>query len=396
VAVRDTSPEVGGPVGVYLHIPFCSAVCGYCNFTRGLAAPDLMRRYVAALEREIRSSSVEARGGHPAADTLYFGGGTPSLLEPDDLARLVAACRDVFGLPADAEVTLEANPETVDAARLAGFRRAGANRLSLGVQSFDDRELRRLGRLHTVARARGAVAEAREAGFDNVSLDLMMWLPQQTLTDWLVSVDALAALGPEHASVYMLELYPNAPIRDDMARGGWAQAPDEIAAEMYLRGMERLDDAGYGQYEISNVARSGRESRHNLKYWTDGEWLGFGSGAHSTRDGIRWKNVSDTEEYIARCGAGIGPATDRQALTIRRRFEDALVMGLRLSAGVDLASIERRYGVDVWRTYGESLAPFVEAGLLAGDPDRLRLTRPGMLLSNEVMRTFVEPGSTIQ
>ena len=394
--MRDTSPGAGPPLGLYLHIPFCAALCGYCTFNRRLAAPDLIRRYVAALEREIGGSGADAPGGRSAADTLYFGGGTPSLLEPDDLARLVGACRDVFDVPADAEVTLEANPETVDARRLAGFRRAGANRLSLGVQSFLDRELARLGRIHTVARARAAMADARDAGFDNVSVDLMMWLPEQTLEDWLVSVDALAGLDPEHASLYMLELYPNAPLREDMAREGWTQAPDEIAAEMYLQGMERFEAAGYGQYEISNLARPGWQSRHNLKYWTDGAWLGLGSGAHSTRDGFRWKNVPDTEEYISRCGAGVGPAVDREVLTDRRRVEDALVMGLRLSAGVDLVSIERRYGVDVWQTCGESLAPFVEAGLLVGDPGRLRLTRPGMLLANEVMSTFVEPGSTIQ
>ncbi|MBE3072247.1 MAG: radical SAM family heme chaperone HemW, partial [Acidobacteria bacterium] len=372
--MRDTSPGAGAPLGLYLHIPFCAALCGYCTFNRRLAAPDLIRRYVAALEREIRGSGADAPGGRSAADTLYFGGGTPSLLEPDDLARLVGACRDVFDVPADAEVTLEANPETVDARRLAGFRRAGANRLSLGVQSFRDRELARLGRIHTVARARAAVADARDAGFDNVSVDLMMWLPEQTLEDWLVSVDALAGLEPEHASLYMLELYPNAPLREDMAREGLTQAPDETAAEMYLQGMERLEAAGYRQYEISNLARPGRQSRHNLKYWTDGAWRGFGSGAHSTRDGFRWKNVPDTEEYIRRCGAGVGPAVDREVLTDRRRVEDALVMGLRLSVGVDLASIERRYGVDVWQTSGESLAPFVEAGLLVGDPGRLRLT----------------------
>ena len=178
---------------------------------------------------------------------------------------------------------MEANPESVTEARLAAYRRAGVNRLSFGVQSFREDELRRLSRLHSADRARAAFAEARAAGFDNVSLDLMMWLPEQRVSEWLESIDASIALGPEHLSLYMLEVYPNAPLKDDMARARWSQAPDDDVAAMYLAAMERLDAAGYGQYEISNVAKPGRRSRHNLKYWTDGEWLGFGCGAHSTR-----------------------------------------------------------------------------------------------------------------
>ena len=225
------------------------------------------------------------QGRAEAADTIYFGGGTPSLLEPGGGRahhRRVRATR--FDVAPDAEVTLEANPETVTVERLAGFRDAGVNRVSFGVQSFRDDELRRLSRLHGADRARGAVAEARAAGFDNVSLDLMMWLPGQRVervaaSRWTSAI----ALAPEHLSLYMLEVYPNAPLKDEMARAQWSQAPDDDAAAMYLTAMERLDAAGYAQYEISNVARPGRASRHNLKYWTDGEWLGFGCGAHSTR-----------------------------------------------------------------------------------------------------------------
>ena len=230
-------------IGLYLHVPFCGSICHYCNFNRGLFDAPLKARYVAALEREIRT----AGDGQPA-DTIYFGGGTPSLLEPAEIGRLVAACRAAFAVAADAEVTLEANPETVTAARLAAYREAGVTRLSFGVQSFDDAELRALGRAHDAARARAAVAEARAAGFDNVSLDLMMWLPGQRLADWQASVEALVALGPEHASLYLLELYPNAPLREEMARAGTSQAPDEDAADMYLWALDRLDAAGYQQY----------------------------------------------------------------------------------------------------------------------------------------------------
>ena len=265
---------------------------------------------------------------------------------------IIEACRDAFAVSADAEVTLEANPETVTPERLEGFRAAGVNRLSFGVQSFRDEELQRLSRLHSAARAREAFGMARAAGFDNVSLDLMMWLPQQSVADWLDSVEGLIALGPEHASLYLLEIYPNAPLRDAMARGQWSVAPDDDAAEMYLQGMARLDAAGYEQYEISNVARPGRESRHNVKYWTDEEWHGFGCGAHSTRKGVREKNVASTSEDISLVAAGGQLAVESRPLSDQTRLEEALFMGLRLVKGIDLASIESRYRTDVWRMYG--------------------------------------------
>ncbi len=371
--------------GLYLHVPFCSAICNYCNFNRGLMDDGLKVRYVAALEREIAGHAARGR----AADTIYFGGGTPSLLEPSEIAGLIGACRAHFAVSADAEVTMEANPETVTSERLAAYRAAGVTRLSFGVQSFRDEELRRLSRLHSAGRARAAVVEAREAGFDNLSLDLMMWLPGQRADQWLESVETAIDLAPEHLSLYLLELYPNAPLREEMARAAWAQAPDEEATEMYLRALDRLDRAGYAQYEISNVARPGRRSRHNLKYWEDGEWIGLGCGAHSTLDGVRWKNVAATDEYIARVGRGEAVGIDVRPLGADERLGEALFTGLRLTDGVDLAGLRDRYGVDVWRRHGADLQPFVEGGWLVHGDDRLRLTRRGMLVANEVMMVFV-------
>ena len=376
------------PLGLYLHIPFCSSICHYCNFNRGLFDAALKERYVAALEREIRTAGRLGAAGR-AADTVFFGGGTPSLLEPVEIARLVGACRDSFDLSADAEITLETNPETSTHERMAGFRDAGVNRISFGVQSFRDAELQRLGRLHSAERALDAVGEARAAGFDNVSLDLMMWLPQQTPEDWRGNVEALIAVGPEHASLYLLELYPNAPLKEEMARAGWSLAPDDDAADMYLWSMERLEAAGLRQYEISNVARPGRASRHNLKYWQDAEWIGFGCGAHSTVGGARWKNVSSTEDYVRRVDLGQPAAEEKRALPLDRQAEDALFTGLRLTEGLDLPRVLARYGVDVWARYGQALQPFVDAGLVRHDQDRLSLTRAGMLLANEVMAVFV-------
>jgi oxygen-independent coproporphyrinogen-3 oxidase len=380
-------------LGIYLHIPFCAAICNYCNFNRGLFDETLKRRYVDALVGEIRSAAEPST----PIDTIYFGGGTPSLLDDSEVARIVDACRAAFTLVDDHELTLEANPETVTTARLAGYRAAGITRLSYGVQSFDDDELRRLGRLHSADTARTALAAARNAGFDNVSLDLMMWLPEQSIARWLASVDALIAERPEHASLYLLELYPNAPLKEDMARSGWSLAPDDDAATMYLESLARLDAAGYEQYEISNVAQPGRRARHNVKYWQDGDWLGFGCGAHSTRAGVRWRNVAATMDYIQRVAAGGDVVAERRALSGGERLEEALFTALRLSDGVDLPVIADRYGVDVWDRYGTELQRFVDAGVLVHDPQRrLALTRPGMLLANEVMTVFLGTHSTVK
>ena len=371
-------------LGLYIHVPFCSAICNYCTFNRGLFDHALKTQYVDAVLKEIRDA-----GDGADADTIFFGGGTPSLLEPEEIAAIVGACRHAFVLAAGAEITLEANPESTDEGRLAGFRAAGINRLSFGVQSFSDTELQRLSRLHSAARAKQAFEAARTVGFDNISIDLMMWLPQQTVAEWLTSVDELIDLGPEHASLYLLEIYANSPLRDAMTKSRWSVAPDDDAAEMYLQAMDRLDAAGYAQYEISNVARPGRASRHNLKYWTDGEWLGFGPGAHSTRGGVRWRNVSATPEYVGAVQTRGQLIAERRVLSRQDGIEEALFTRLRLSEGIDLDLVRSRYGVDVWRQYGPELQRFVEAGLLIYDDRRLKLTRAGMLLANEIMTVFL-------
>ncbi|HEX7283170.1 MAG TPA: radical SAM family heme chaperone HemW, partial [Vicinamibacterales bacterium] len=324
-------------------------------------------------------------------DTIFFGGGTPSLLDAGEAARIIEACRQSFRLDSEAEITLEANPESATAEALDGFRAAGVNRLSFGVQSFRDEELRRLGRLHSSDTARAAVARARAAGFENLSLDLMMWLPGQTPQDWLESVEHLIALEPDHASLYLLEIYPNAPLREEMARAGLSPAPDDDAAEMYVSSLERLDAAGFEQYEISNVARPrSRRSRHNLKYWQEGEWLAFGCGAHATFGGERWRTISSTAEYIERVEAGGDVRLDRRVLSADERVEEALFMGLRLTDGVDVAAVSRRHGIDIWSRYGPDLVPYVDAGLLEHEAGRrLALTRRGMLLANDVMAVFI-------
>jgi oxygen-independent coproporphyrinogen-3 oxidase len=258
------------------------------------------------------------------------------------------------------------------------------------VQSLDDRELARLGRLHSAARAKAAVASAKAAGFPDVSLDLMFWLPGQSLESWLDTVDQAIALAPDHLSLYLLEVYPNAPLKDALARGATdPQAADDTAADMYLLGLERLDAAGFEQYEISNVARPGHASRHNLKYWQAGDWRGFGCGAHSTVNGVRWKNVSATENYIQRLSSGTSPAIDERGLSARERLEEHLFTGLRLSAGINRVAVREMHRIDPWLAYGEALTPFVDAGLMWTTQDHFGLTRRGMLVANDILVTFV-------
>jgi len=375
---------IDAPLGLYLHVPFCSAICAYCNFNRGLYEESLKTRYVTAVIKEI-----ERCGAGEKADTIYFGGGTPSLLTPIEVGRMIDACRRAFQISDVSEVTLEINPEDAVSARLDGYREVGVNRLSFGVQSFSNEELCRLGRNHSAVQACEAVIQARRSGFDNVSIDLMLWLPQQTVTQARESIDELLVLRPEHASLYLLELYPNAPLREIMARQAWSLAPDDDAVEMYLNAFDQLEAAGYERYELSNVALQGYQSRHNLKYWIDGEWLGFGCGAHSTRGGRRWHNISSTADYVDLVESGGDLVAGYRVLNVDQRVEEALFTGLRLTEGVDLKSIRQQYGVDVWKRYGNDLSSHLQAGLVSHDVNRLRLTRRGTLLANEVMGVFV-------
>lgn len=373
--------------GLYVHVPFCQAICAYCNFTRGLVDDAVQARYVDALVTDIARHTADV-----TVDAIYFGGGTPSVLTPAQIGRVIDACRGAFQVTADAEITMEANPESVSEARASGYLAAGVNRVSLGVQSFRDEELLRLGRLHSAARAAEAVGELRRAGVDNLSCDLMLWLPEQRPEQLRESVARLVEVGPDHASVYLLEVYPQSPLKDAMARANWSVAPEDDAADMYLETMAALESAGYQQYEISNVARPGRESRHNLHYWRDGDWLAFGAGAHGANDRERWRVVSGTSDYITRVTAGADVVAERWPRDAVTRCEEALFMGLRLVEGLDLPRFRARYGLDVWARYGEALTPFIVAGHLVHEPDRrIFLTRTGMLVANDAMSVLLGP-----
>ena len=297
--------ETMDAIGLYVHIPFCRAKCAYCDFNSYAGLEHLFAPYVRALAREIELAGRR----HPLqAQTIYLGGGTPTVLPLDLLGEVLAACRRAFQVPEGAEVTVEANPGTVDGDYLAGLLSLGINRLSLGVQSFDEGELRLLGRIHTAREAVEACHLAREVGFDNLNLDLIYGIPRQTLAGWRETLRQALDLHPDHLSLYALTLEEHTPLAQRIARGEVPAPDDDLAAEMYVLAEETLAEAGYVHYEISNWARPGRQCRHNLTYWRNQPYLGFGAGAHSYFRGVRWWNVSSPEEYIARLMQGPEPA----------------------------------------------------------------------------------------
>ncbi|HYN86617.1 MAG TPA: radical SAM family heme chaperone HemW [Pyrinomonadaceae bacterium] len=376
--------------GVYIHVPFCRSRCSYCDFATGTYEEALAESYVRAAEREVRSFAPE--DFEPAeVDTVYFGGGTPSMLAPAQVERLLAAVRGRFRVRDEAEVTLELNPGTVTPETLEELRHVGVNRASFGVQTFDDDDLRRLGRVHTADDARRTLRDLRAAGFRNISFDLIAGLPGQTLENWTRNLEEALALAPEHLSLYLLEVHEGTPLADQIRRGA-ASAPDaDLAADMYNLLAARTRECGYEQYEISNFARPGRESRHNMKYWTGAPFYGFGPSAHSF-DGRarRWSNERDARAYVElveRDGSAVVEVTE---LDEREASAEALFLGLRLlSRGVDLGEHRARFRTDVRALYAEDLRRFREAGLVSIDGDVLRLTPAGALLSNEVFAAFV-------
>lgn len=375
--------------GIYIHIPFCRARCSYCDFATGAYESALADRYVSALAREVEAFA------HAAAceevDTIYFGGGTPSLLTHAQVARIIEAVRRRFRVADGAEATLEMNPGTVTRETLQGFRAAGVNRASFGAQTFDERELKHLGRTHTADDTRRTLSLLREAGFTNISFDLIAGLPEQTLEAWERNLDEALALRPEHLSLYLLEVHEGTPLADQIRQGRYRTPDPDLAAEMYRLMVERACSAGYEQYEISNFCLTARESRHNLKYWTGAPYFGFGCSAHSF-DGraSRWSNERDARAYVELIEEKGSAVVTRDELDARDQSAEALFLGLRLlRRGVNLAEHRARFCRDVRADFAEDLARFNDAGLIEINGDVLRLTPAGALLSNEVFSAFV-------
>jgi len=378
--------------GIYIHIPFCRSRCSYCDFATGAYDGPLAERYISALTAEIATCEMlpDISPSALEVDTIYFGGGTPSLLSPLQVERILEAVHRRFSVTTGAEVTMEMNPGTVGPVVLREFNRLGINRASFGAQTFDDRELRRLGRTHTAEDARRTLQYLRDAGFSNISFDAIAGLPLQTLEAWSHNLDEALALSPQHLSLYLLEIHEGTPLADQLRRGMWPQPDADIAAEMYRLLQQRTRAAGYEHYEISNFCRPGYQSRHNLKYWTNAPYYGFGSSAHSY-DGRnrRWSNERDAARYIELVTTGKSPIIETIEMDNRAASAEALFLGLRLMRGVDLSAHRAHFGADVREQYADDLARLGEAGLIEMAGDVLRLTGPGTLLSNEVFAVFV-------
>lgn len=379
-------------LGVYIQVPFCQTKCTYCNFHTGVVSRDRFQPYADALCHEIANSSgtvtlvfPEERTACAAADTVYFGGGTPSLLEPAALEEILSALRVTYQLADNPEITVEADPETITPENSPAWLRAGFNRISLGVQSFNDRELQSAGRMHRRADIFRAVESLRAADFANISMDLIAGLPHQTRDSWEASVSELLRLRPEHVSIYMLEIDEGSRLgRESLAGGARYSAKsipvDDSIADFYESACARLAGAGYDHYEISNWALPGFRSRHNLKYWRREPYLGFGAGAHSFDGRARWANVHDSARYVALIEQRISPREQFEFLTPAQALEEELFLGLRQLDGIDLARIERAYGVPL----AARVASLRSQGLVEFDGTRLRLSPTRLAVSNEV------------
>jgi putative oxygen-independent coproporphyrinogen III oxidase len=364
--------------GVYVHIPFCAARCDYCDFATWTDRGHLIDAYVAACvtDLERRRAGGYRADGHVAATSVFFGGGTPSLLTADQLARILDAIDRTEG----AEVTVECNPDSVDATKLAAYRRAGVNRLSFGVQSMSPHVLAALNRTHDPANVTRAVAWAREAGFERINLDLIYGTPGETLDDWRATLAGALALDPPHVSAYALTVEPATPLGLRVAAG--AAAPDDdLQADAYLIADEQFGAAGLDWYEVSNWARPGEECRHNLLYWSEGEYLGIGCAAHGHTGGRRWWNVRTPERYIAGIEAGIGVEAGAEQLEPGARAEEACVLGLRTRAGVPAD-----------RAAAPVIDDLVASGFVRRVGDRVVLTPHGRLLASDVTARLLLAG----
>ncbi len=373
-------------LSLYIHIPFCRKKCWYCSFYSVPLREELRRGYLEALYREIDYYSRSQLTSGSVIETIYLGGGTPSLLSPEEVDQILNKCSSTFHIASEAEITLEANPESLSRQKLIAYQKSGCNRLSLGVQSFNEHELQLLGRLHTGEQAIQCYHSAREVGFINVNIDLMGGIPHQTRKSLLKSLHTLAQLSPDHISFYLLEL------KDSTPPALTARLPDEKAMErLYWTAADFLSDLGYQHYEISNFARPGKVARHNLRYWQDKPYLGLGPSAHSYTINRRFWNVSDVEEYVKLIKQQNSPIENQEGVTPHRRVEDALILGLRYLPGIELSRFYERYGVNILDRYHQELKSLGEMALIETTDDFLRLTRKGILLSNEVFQQFISP-----
>ena len=393
-----------GPLALYVHIPFCETKCPYCDFNTYAGIEGLMPSYVAALRRELAAWGDVL--GHPGVNTVFFGGGTPSYLPSEDLSLVVGTVGSTFDIAPTAEVTLEANPGDLTASKLTAYLECGVNRLSIGFQSLSDRLLEVLGRRHSASEAVDAYRLAVASGFGNVSIDLIYGLPYQTLEDWKETLEGAVGLSPPHISMYCLTLEEGTPMEQQVRSGRLPEPDSDLAADMYLAAQDALGRQGYRHYEISNWARPGFESRHNMTYWRNQPYLGVGPGAHSYLPGFRFSNLRSPREYIRSSppdnSSGRHRGWELSAESIKvmpvvekvepidRRLEmaETLMMGLRLNSGVSTGEFARRFGETPSQAYDGTIDELTSVGLVETVDGWMRLTPRGRLLGNEVFGRF--------
>ncbi len=389
--------QPGDPIGIYLHIPFCGHICSYCDFNTYAGQESLIPRYVDAMEREIARQAA-ALGG-PAAATVYIGGGTPSLLSPEQIGRLVAACRAGFAVLPDAEISMEANPNSFGEERATGYLAAGVNRLSMGVQTQHRRGLRVLGRQHEASDAASAFASARRAGFANINLDLIFGWPGQTLEIWRDDLETLLGwpggangAGPDHFSLYSLIVEPGTPMAEAVTRGVFTVPDDDASADLYEAAIDRLAVAGFVHYEVANWSRDARHaSRHNVIYWQNGDFAGIGAGAFGTLRGQRIMQHLRPLAFIEAVEQGRPPVSNAEAIDAATAMSETMLLGLRLlRTGVDTEAFARRHDRSLQDAYGDVIDLAVARKLIERTPDGVRLTHQGLMLSNDVTAEFIE------
>ncbi|WP_461373950.1 radical SAM family heme chaperone HemW [Candidatus Aquicultor sp.] len=370
-----------------MHIPFCKQKCKYCDFNSYAGLSAVHESYVDALLAEI-ASQAGRYGAFGTVESIYIGGGTPTLLEPSCIASILSLLKERFAITSDAEISIEANPETVTYEKLAALRESGVNRLSVGFQSLDDDLLALLGRKHSAQQAVDVLYAARRAGFDNINIDLIFGVPGQTLANWALNLEQVATLEPEHLSCYGLTIEPGTVLEHEIAKGVLKAPEEDMQADMFVYTMESLSEAGYSHYEISNYARPGKECRHNLVYWDNGDYIGFGAGAHSRMGNKRFANTAQPAEYITTVGTDLFKPEEID-LSIDDDMSETLFLGLRKMEGVNLEAFAARFGRSVQDIYGAQIEGLLGDGLIESKNGSLRLSSRGIMLGNEVFSRFV-------
>jgi oxygen-independent coproporphyrinogen III oxidase len=374
-------------IALYIHFPFCLSICPYCDFDRQATGFDRIDLYLEMVRREM----ARYTSAHERVHSIFFGGGTPSLMRPEQLASLLQAVRRTFDVEQDAEITVECNPGDADLPKLKAFRRAGATRVSFGVQSLDDRTLTVLGRRHSSTEARQAAVWARRAAFA-FNLDFMFGLPGQTLLHWRRTLEEAVALEPDHLSCYLLTLDERVPMGRDVAAGRLTLPDDDKLADMYELTRGCLAQAGYEQYEVSNWARPGQESRHNVTYWRDERWIGLGAGAASAYAGRRWKNTPVLERYIRSMQSeGCAVRVEDEAPDLLTQLMDHVALGLRLREGLSVEQFRQRFGAGVFDVLGDPARELIAAGVLEHDGSRIRVAAERQMILNEILVRLQEP-----